>query len=345
MVDVVGVTILSNYKITSSYYFEEKDYEFTGVDFNSINNPDVLSQTVFLFVDPEEGIEEKTQMLYYAVTDMKGQIIESDWPSFDNVSQTLTTGEALYYEALPSFITDSSAVIFVDEYTVEGDGEFLVLGDITVVASTSTFDITVADVRTRGGGIRHASLTAARTANIEVDWYFDIGFWDTVLPYPVKATYFVEVPTEIFSGSGGTLTQKRVKELIDKHTALGVYPVVRSYGVDPVVSKVIPYGTYIYLEWPSYGSDVSYNIYYSSDGDSWTKDNTSVVDDALGTNTYYIIGLDTGVLYYIAVIGGKVIDGVWRELSGQPIGPVDRGIGETENPSIVVTRTFDAEAL
>jgi hypothetical protein len=196
-----------------------------------------------------------------------------------------------------------------------------------------------------------SSLSIVKEENIEVNWFWDVGFWDGQ-PYPNTASYLVEVPVEIFSGAGGTLTQKRVKELIDKHTALGVYPIVKAYGIDPIPTTVIPYATSIYLAWPSYGSDISYNIYYSIDEDNWTLSNGSPLPDAAGGNVHTITGntpivnpvLETGVLYYIAIVGGKDVDGTWVELSGQAIGPVDIEVHGVDNPNIVVTRTFEAGA-
>jgi hypothetical protein len=343
ILDIVGVSLESDYVITSTYYFEEKQYEFTDIDFNPINNLDILQQRVFLFIDPETALETKAQTLYYGIVDKKGQVIESNWSSFDNTTQTLSTGETLYYEAVPSFITPGSYSIFVDDYSVEGSGVFLILGDISVEANSSVDDANIFDVRIRGGGIREDRLAAAKEKNAEVCWYWDVGHWDGV-PYPETATYFVEVPAEIFSGAGGTLTQKRAKELIDKHTAFGVYPIVKAYGIDPIMTSVIPYTTSIYLSWSSYGSDVSYNVYYSLDGDYWVKSNGSVLPDAAGGNTYTITGLETNVLYYVAVVGGKTINGTWRELSGQSVGPFDIGIKEVDNPNIVIARTFEAGA-
>jgi hypothetical protein len=154
ILDIVGVSLESDYQITSSYYFEEKEYEFTEVDFNPINNLDILIQRVFLFIDPEAPIEDKLQTVYYGIVDKKGQIIESNLSTFDNVAQTLTTGETLYYEAVPSFNPAASYVIFITDYSVEGSGIYLVLGDISVEVDSSIDDAVVVDIRISGGSIR-----------------------------------------------------------------------------------------------------------------------------------------------------------------------------------------------
>jgi len=242
-----------------------------------------------------------------------------------------------------TILTSPIYTTFLSDLSTEGDGTFLTLGEMTVGIDSSIDDATIIDTRIPGGGIKEDLLSAAKEANSEVNWYWDIGQWDGI-PYPGTASYLVEIPVETFSGAGGISTQKRATEVIDKHTALGVYPLIKAYGVDPVITSIIPYANSIQIAWSSYGADISYYIYYSVDGKSWTVANGSVLPDAAGGNTYTITGLDTGVVYRISVVGGKDIDGTWTQLSGQPIGPVDIGVKEIDNPNIFIAKTFDASS-
>jgi hypothetical protein len=267
--------------------------------------------------------------LYYGIVDISGKIIYCSYSDFDNDTQ-LWNGFGIYYQD------------FIDNLSVNGSGIFLIIGEVTVGNQQSLENAMIRDVRTSGGGVKKNRVdTVIEDQNAEVSMYWDVGFWDG-MPYPGLSSYLVEVPVDILSGAGGVLSQNQVKDFIDKHTALGVYPIVKAYGIDPIVTEVIPHSTSIELEWNSYGSDVLYNVYYTQSLDNpWTKATVSeIVDNHLG-NSYTITGLSLGVIYYITIVGGKLNDdGDWAPLIGQDVGPVDIGIIENMRSNIILVRTY-----
>lgn len=342
LIDIEGYDLDSSYIIRSSYYYEEKDFEFDDIDLNPINNSDILEQKLILFIDPENVNQSKTKTLYYLLMDKTNRVIESDWTSFDNNTQRLTSGHILYYSGVPSFITpEDNYKIFLDTYTVEGDGIFLTIGELSVDINIDTEDLKPSDIRVAGGGVIEGEVNAAKIENPEVIWYWDIGRWDGEA-YPGNASYFVEVPVSVFSGAGGTLTQQQVKDIVNKHTAFGVYSIVKAYGIDPFVTDVEPKVNSILISWPSYNFDVYFNIYYSKKSEGpWTKANSSLVSNNPSGNSYEITGLQTGVEYYIMIIGGELDNiGVFVSQCGQPIGPFDYGVNDFYNTNIVRAKTF-----
>jgi hypothetical protein len=326
LIDVEGYDLDSPYKIYSTYYYEEKFFEFSDIDLNPVNNPDILEQRLILFIYPDDESTSKEQTLYYLLIDKRSRVIESDWEDFDNTTGLLDNGHELYYLSVPSFITPESGYeIFIDDYTVEGDGVFLVIGEMVVNPDSDVDDLTKMDVRVAGGGLKEDYVDAAKEKNSEVVWYWDLSKWDGQ-PYAGTASYFVEVPVGVLSGAGGTFTQQQVKNIVDKHTALGVYPIVRAYGVDVTITDVTPAPTSVTIEWATHGTDKYYNIYYAKDkAGPWTKANGSVVQDVGSDNSYTIYSLQSGVEYYIMIIGGTISDGVFTTLCGQPIGPYPDG--------------------
>ena len=251
ILDIEGLDLRSDYKIISTYYFEEKEYEFLEVNFNPIGNIDILNQKVSLFIEPDTLTSDNIQTLYYLIVDRKGQVIESDYPDFNNDTQRMS-GEVLFYESIPSFYSGDAPAVFIDDYTVEGDGIFLILGDVTTETDSSIQQASVFDARVAGGGVVESLIDSARNKNPEIDWYWDLGNFDGS-PYPGTASYFVEVPVEVLDDAGGTLNQKEVKDIIDKHPAFGVYSVVKAYGVDPFITTVQPNPNSVTVGWRSYG--------------------------------------------------------------------------------------------
>ena len=267
VLDIEGVRLRSTYTIESSYYYNETNYEFTLINFNPISNREVLSTRTTLFIDPDTILENSSQTLFFIKTNEAGKVIESNWSDFDNDSQTHISGDILYYEKLPSFLTTGIADIgepnyvdpdsityFVDSFTVEGteNGSFLILGDITVSESFDPSQVTKFDARRRGGGIIDESYQDVLALAPEAAWYWDEGYWDGI-PYPGNASYMVEVPVDVLQGAGGQLTQSEVKDVIERHTAAGVYPVAKAYGVEITVTGIEPGANSITLGWTSNG--------------------------------------------------------------------------------------------
>ena len=256
IVDLDGFKLRSDYKIKASYNYEETNYEFTRIDFNPVNNPDVLIKSVSLFIDPDSNDSSKLKTLYYTVADRSGKIVKSNLTNFSNDDAKIRTDDGLwrdvYYENVPSYITDAiGSILFLDQYTVVGSGVFLPLGDVFVSEDSHPDLSTIIDVRSPGGGIKESEMDSAKSLQQEVEWYWDIGFWDGI-PYPGGASYFVEVPISLLEIAGGVFKTNEIKDAVDRHTAAGVYAIVKAYGIDPVISGVIPGSGLLTIKWGSY---------------------------------------------------------------------------------------------
>jgi hypothetical protein len=62
----------------------------------------------------------------------------------------------------------------------------------------------------------------------------------------------VEVPVDILEGAGGTFKTNEVSNIINRHTAAGVYAVKRAYGIEVTITGVIPLIDGINIGWVSY---------------------------------------------------------------------------------------------
>jgi hypothetical protein len=320
--DLEGIELAETDIIRSSYVFTETQYEFTNFNFNPVMNQPIVKQRVSIFLDPEVGVTSKTQTLYYLVSDKAGKVIQSNWDRFNNTTQRLDTGNEMYYETFPSFLQtttpsgldylDPATHKFVSEFTVENSGNtdnFLILGDVTVGEATSVAQLSSIDTRIRGGGIRDDSWDQAVIKDPHVRWFWDRGHWDG-LPYPGNASYYVEVPVDLLEGAGGVFTAAGITDVVNKHTALGVYPIIKAHGVDITISGIEPIADGITFSWSSRGypeTVIYYHVYHSNDEEGpWTTATaTPILHDDNG-HQFTITGLRLGVEYYLAVIGGAI---------------------------------------
>jgi len=312
-IDVEGILLKETDKVTCTYYYEERHYEFASIDFNPISNRQILDSTLVLFIDPEAAGETKTQTLYYLLLDQTGRCLASNWPDYDNDTQLLTNGSVLFYELVPPYLTSPPTnEIFIDDYTVEVSGVFLVLADVTVDEGSHIDDLILIDSRRRGGGIRDDRYEEALVLNPELVWNWDQGNWDGV-PYRGTATYMVEVPVNVLDGAGGTFRTNQVTDVVERHTAFGVYPITKAYGPDIQVSGITPAATSISFSWSSHGFDIDedlkYNIYKGiSVTGPWDLVSGSPVDHSVSGHDFTISGLIPNTIYFFTIVPGYVGD-------------------------------------
>lgn len=323
IIEVDGVNLRLDHESSSSYYYTETMYEYTFVDLNPLTNRDMLGNTIAIFVEPELLGSESYQTLYYLRLDATGLVIDSNWPVFATIT------DPLYYRALPRHIDPMSAYELFTDYTIEGSGALLVLGEVSIVAPIGLHELVTLDTRIDGGGLKETRTEEAMALEPEVRWYHNIGTWNGI-PYPGTASYMVEIPGNIIAGAGGVLSPNEIRELVDKHTGAGIYPVVREYTPEVTLTDILPGDDSIYLEWTCAGKDLyvkdaldaselAYNVYYKSIFDShWTLANGTPIVEG-GTNTYTVTGLSSSVTYFIVIIPGKKDGSLMTEYIRQPL--------------------------
>ncbi len=176
--------------------------------------------------------------------------------------------------------------------------KFLVLADITVNESCSTSSVTLLDARVQGGGIKDGLENIAMGENPEVSWYWDIA---SNLPYPGACSFVVRVPNSLLTEYGGSFTYEQLRPIIEKHMAFGSYPVIRTYGIDPVLTASSTTGSSFTIEWPSYPAATGgFNVYYSTVKDKEFTLATAVpVANATSGNSYTVSGLALSSNYYL----------------------------------------------
>lgn len=207
---------------------------------------------------------------------------------------------------------------FIDKYTVESvlltstvtpsgtalenfveNPRFLVLGDIYVGESQSLSDLTIVDVREQGGGIKDEYRAEALQEQAEVAWYWD---FNSRRPIPAMTAFMIEIPQTILTDHGGVFTRDQVMDIVQRHMDAGGYPVIKTYGIDPVVTDLAVASGLFTIGWPSYGSSTTYNVYYSkSIDDNFIVANSNPIVDNSSGNEFTVSGLIGSTKYYVKV--------------------------------------------
>ena len=286
IIDIDGFSLKDTYIIRSSYYYEDKEYSFKAIDFNPLNNPNLIPQKVILFIDPEEVGETKIQTLYYLILDQSGRVVQSNWSLFDNEDQvylgeaidnplTITNNEEsvevetlgyapLYYKSVPDWAKvevggdliawQELFITHTVNYTTITEPLF-VIGEINIVDNSSPNQSDILDTRIRGGGIQEDEIENLKVINPEAGNYLDIGCLNGI-SYPGYSSVYIEIPASLLKGAGGIFDGAQIRKIVKQHMGFGKYPIIKTYGVEKDITSINLTSSSITLSWDFYGTKI-----------------------------------------------------------------------------------------
>lgn len=219
-----------------------------------------------------------------------------------------------------------------DAYT-QAPHWYVLLANVFAIQTLAPRDISSFDIRLRGGGIKEQRLDEALELQDEVQWYWDVGYWDGQ-PYPGMGANIVEIPRKVLQEVGGQFTRGQVREVVQQHMAEGSYPVIRYYDQSTVILKLEIYSERVFLRWRDVDAS-SYNVYFGLNPDS-----LQLYRNVAGSQTELSIeGLENNRTYYFRV--NSVVAGVEqlpsRIVFGTPFDP------STVKPGAVYGQTIYLE--
>jgi hypothetical protein len=324
--------------IRTDYYYEEDKYEFSFLNLNPLANTDLIKERLVIFVRPEPLGSTLVQTLFYLLVNEDGRVIESNYnlesvegSLYDGLDiQTAIADEILWYDRTPPSWAEVGSLDFVDEYTVQGspnDQAFLILGEVYVREATSPESLVLNDIRVRGGGFLPEQESTIESIQPESAWNWDVGMWDGY-PYPGAASYFVEIPWYLLEENGGNLNPGMIRNIVQRHTAAGVYPLIHKYNdYEPTITEVDVTISGISLEWTQHPDTTIFDIYTSPfQTGPWDQIATGLNNDPDGNSFFFEILDDT--IRYVVITGKDGIDGPIG-FSG-PIDLTDLGVLEEE---------------
>jgi hypothetical protein len=314
--DIQGLNLLDYTSASCVFYYECADLEINSVNINPIQNKEILDKHVILFLIPSLLTEERDKSIYLFIVNEDGLVLDSDWDVWAILN---AAGDFLFLGTPPSwFVTahpSATCSNFTEIYSVMGNGNYLILGEVFIKHSQSIQDLVLMDIRQQGGGI---SSDSPLVDSVEYPNCWDVGCFDGK-PYPGPGNYLVELPSSVLEGATGKFKAPEIRNIVAKHTALGIYPIIRTYGIDPRITSILPGDQSLIISWTHHAPDVYYNIYISRSKDGpFSVANINPIQE--GTNLFTIETLTNDTTYFLYVVGGKYIETIWTPFSEQIIG-------------------------
>jgi len=328
-IDIKGITLQSIYSARCTFHYECADLLLTEVNLNPTQNNEIINETLIACVIPDDNISQRTKNVYTLLADKNGRIIYTDLDFFNNTTELISSGpdigKTLFYKNAPDWYL-SPYVNFTDQYSVTVSGVYLILGEVSIINHTVLSNIDLIDVRQEGGGFVEGE-EISKACN-------DFAGLDGT-PFPGAGCYFIELPFEVSAEGGGEFDSNEIREVVEKHTAFGFYPVIRTYGIDPYITEMQSTTSGVYLEWTSHEIGTEFNVYTSLYLDGPWNLNSSYSQVPSGINSCTVSGLKSGIKYYFRIIG--LTDD--EEIVGRIVGPSVK-----ENLTVSNPFTFSAVA-
>jgi len=183
---------------------------------------------------------------------------------------------------------------WIETYT-GSPNHYVLLSDVFAIQTLAPKNIDVTDIRIRGGGIKKDQIANTLKLQDEVQWYWDVGYWDGQ-PYPGMGAMIVELPRSILKEVGGDFSKEQVQSIVERHTGNGTYVVIKYYDRSTKILDVQPGNNSIYLEWLDIEAS-SYNVYLGQNPDQMPLHRS--VAGVLTNLT--IDSLDNDKIYYVMV--------------------------------------------
>jgi hypothetical protein len=99
---------------------------------------------------------------------------------------------------------------------------------VSIGPSCRIEDLAVTDVRLRGGGLSNdgiKNIEKVLEVQPEAEFFWDVGYFDGQA-VPANGVLVVNIPKTVLTIHGGTLGEDEVRQKVQKHMALGEYPIV-----------------------------------------------------------------------------------------------------------------------
>ena len=289
-----------SYNVYMSYYYAEGKYEMSTLNINPISNINAGDYKYVFYIvpgGPDNTSREKS--IYYLQVDDSGLIVYCSQKGGDGNTDLATTIENILYY-------DKGVSNFIENYTTAGvDSQathYLLLGEVSIVDSYRSGDLSVLDIRLRGGGLREDYDVDANVGDHpEIKWFEDIGFWDGQ-PHSANSVLLVKLPYSLLKDYGGNFEADEIEAIVSKHIALGTHAAIRYYGNVAEITSFVPGDSTIDVAWDSIGAGFTYDVYVGATaGGDFSKHNGAPISGA----TYTVDSLVNNRMYYVYVIASK----------------------------------------
>ena len=215
-------TITFNDNIFVTYLYEDDYYEYKGY----MDGDEFIG----LDLNPTRGHVSKI------LTVDNGKILYKDVPTYKLI------GETVYFYLMPSKIIKGGKIISENSQTIRhtfdkdslnllqlAHPELIVLGSIKLINDYTVYDVDILDTRSRGGGLKPNADDKEILKTDELSQ----NFWDIVnfdgIQYYGNGITIIRIPDYVLKQNGGSFSKEEVEDIVNKHLALGVLPIIKYY--------------------------------------------------------------------------------------------------------------------
>lgn len=192
--------------VLSTYLYEENFYEYDGF-VGSGGMYTTIPPLPFIALDTNPTPAHNYDM--YASGSTATIFLK---PYIDLDSATVVNSECLYhnFDGVPSGVYDFK------------------LGAVTLGPNCRVQDIEVTDVRLRSGGLSKKGISEIDNVKVvqpESEFFWDVGYFDGQA-VPGNGVLVVRIPKRVLKSYGGMFSESDIKLKVQKHMALGEYPII-----------------------------------------------------------------------------------------------------------------------
>ena len=265
-------SLLPSWQFAAEYYYTADDLEYTGLNFNPIQNKMLLDKSVIFYVVPNADTDDRG--LHYLIVEADGRISycsQSLGFSYPNLQLKHSDGSFNSDTVIGlKYISDIEPETFITKYTVgyENSFAYLVLAEVNVLDRSSLDRVYIYDVRREGNSLAVKDVnTFSKNPRALHSVY---GYGEDGAMVPLNNVAVIQVPLDLLSDYGGNLEKDHAIQLLKKYLVLGTYPIVEWVYPWSEVTCDVSISSVVTLSWSWEGPDYFYRLYRRfNPGDEW----------------------------------------------------------------------------
>ena len=301
---LLNVELDPNDTYYASYFYESHDLEYTGIDFNPIQNRDALDHMWVFYMHPDANSNDRA--IHYIKVDRAGIIVETS----QDLGRAHPNLQALNSDGTPNPFSIigkryNSAVetgTFLHDYCVPyyNSYDYYVLAEIVVLDIAEEEDSLIIDVRRPGAVIKEEYFEDAIRANPKV-LQSHLGYGNKGQEVPENAVVVINAPVSLLEDYGGVLTKDKAELMLKAYTNQGVHSIIDWVYEKPQLTGESNSATNVDLRMTWEGPNLTYNIYRRENQlDEWALIKT-IENPLEGTVKYTDSELKSGEIYYYSL--------------------------------------------
>lgn len=208
----LGINLLVSWQVEAAFYYESKDFEYTQLNLNPIENPDVLGKLVVFYLKPD--IEVFSTALHYLLVEQGGKIVYTSDPDYQLYISSVFNPDTIIGKLYSS---DVNTGTFLDEYAVGGslELEWYVLAEV-VVRDLSSPDLFKSVYIRRESGLKDSEREKVFAYNPAIQ-FSRFGYGEEGKSFPRDNVLVVKVPARLHQTYGGHLSDSDIREQLRQY--------------------------------------------------------------------------------------------------------------------------------